>query len=96
MSGLSALLRTQKLSINGQYASNCSGVHLIDRSSEKTAARVLRVSSDNTIIVYATSDIIVDADATFGVIRVDLLRLMPLRGSFFSSGGSDVLRLRDE
>ena len=56
------------------------------RSSGKTAVRVLRVSSDSIIIV----------DATFGVIRaVDLLRLMPLRGSFFLSDGPDALRLRD-
>lgn len=36
-------------------------------------------------------------DATSEVTRgVGLLRLMPLRGSFFSSEGPDALRLRDE
>ena len=54
------------------------------------------MSLDNIIIVNATSDIIVNANAIFKIIRVDLLRLIFLRDSFFLLEELDALRLRDK
>ena len=51
------------------------------------------MSLDNIIIVDAIFDIIVDANVTFEIIRVDLLRLIFLRDSFFLLKELDVLYL---